>query len=792
MKIQRELFAYLIILFIPFIGISQTVSKYIAVDQFGYLPESEKIAFIRDPQTGYDAAESFIPGNIYALVNTSNGQQVFTATPLVWNSGAEDASSGDKVWWFDFTSYKTEGEYYVLDVQNNVKSYTFNIQANVYKNVLIQAFKSFYYQRFGFAKQTPYAGIGWVDGASHMGNLQDTHCREWGKASDASTERDVHGGWYDAGDENKYTSWTAGYIIAMFTMYEENKFAWTDDFQIPESGNGIPDILDEAKFGLDHLLRLQFANGSCIAVVGCESASPPSSATGQSLWGGPSTAATLSCAAAYAYGAKIFRAMGNTTYANTLQTAAINAWNWADANQSVLFYNNDSSHGTSGLAAGQQETDDYGRFCKKMNAAAHLFEITNDVKYKTYFESNYLNINMMQWWYAFPYQAENQDILLYYTSIPSVSSTVVSDIISRYSSAMNRDNQFGIIDNKNDPYKAHIESYTWGSNNVHMLQGSMFYSALIYNTNSDRNTQIPHISEAYIHYIHGANPLRKCYLSNMSAYGAENSVSEFFHSWFKDKSPKWDNTLTSTYGPAPGFLVGGPNPGYDWDGCCPGSSCGSTQNNALCTEMSIQPPKNQPAQKSYRDFNSGWPLNSWSVTENSCGYQVGYLRLLSKYVSSNSKLNQTISLNSGWNLISFYIDPDDDDVSTLFPVTYTIKTQDGFYSSVNISSLNSLDTITGGKGYLVNVASAQSLTKIGSSALKENIQLKKGWNLIGFPYGQIKDISTTIAPISNKIVVIKNFDGFFQPGGSLNSISNFVPGVGYFIQVNADCQLIWE
>jgi hypothetical protein len=35
-----------------------------------------------------------------------------------------------------------------------------------------------------------------------MGNLQDSQCRQWGKATDASTQRDVSGGWYDAGDMN--------------------------------------------------------------------------------------------------------------------------------------------------------------------------------------------------------------------------------------------------------------------------------------------------------------------------------------------------------------------------------------------------------------------------------------------------------------------------------------------------------------------------------------------------------------------------------------------------------------
>jgi hypothetical protein len=95
----------------------------------------------------------------------------------------------------------------------------------------------------------------------------------------------------------------------------------------------------------------------------------------------------------------------------------------------------------------------------------------------------------------------------------------------------------------------------------------------------------------------------------------------------------WDRVGTSAYGPAPGFLTGGANPNYDWDGCCP-SNCGSGSNNSKCYSESISPPKDQPRMKSYKDFNTSWPLNSWSVTENSCGYQIQYICLLSKYVTS--------------------------------------------------------------------------------------------------------------------------------------------------------------
>ena len=64
---------------------------------------------------------------------------------------------------------------------------------------------------------------------------------------------------------------------------------------------------------------------------------------------------------------------------------------------------------------------------------------------------------------------------------------------------------------------------------------------------------------AYLHYLHGVNPLGKVYLSNMARIGAENSVDQFFHSWFADGSARGTASATRTYGPPPGFLVGGPN-----------------------------------------------------------------------------------------------------------------------------------------------------------------------------------------------------------------------------------------
>lgn len=621
----------LLILFFTSASLAQTITKHIVVDQFGYLPESRKVAVIRDPVIGFDVSEAFLPGVTYSVVNTDNKEVVFTGNPEIWKVGATDESSGDKAWWFDFSSVTATGSYYILDVDNNLRSFEFEISPEVYNDVLKHAVRTFFYQRAGFEKEIQYAGEAWADGASHMGPLQDGEARPYNDKNNASRAVDVSGGWYDAGDYNKYTNWTANYVVEFMKAYLEAPSAWSDDYNIPESGNGVPDLLDEAKWGIDHLLRMQKSDGSVISIVGLSHGSPPSSATGPSLYGEVSTSATLNTAGALAISSKVFGGRGEKAYADLLKQRAIKAWEWAEANPAVIFKNNDSASGTAGLGAGQQETDDYGRFVAKIKAAVFLFEITGDNVYKEFVDNNYQKVHLIEWGYAYPFESSNQEALLHYAQIPGATSTVAEDIKNTYRNSMNAGvDNFPSFINQVDPYMAHIQVYTWGSNGIKALQGSMYTNLLTYDIESENNQDALAAAAGYIHYIHGVNPLNMVYLSNMYAHGAENTVNEFYHTWFTNGSAKWDRVGESTYGPPSGFLTGGANPSYDWDGCCP-DGCGSSD---LCYSESLTPPKNQPSQKSYKDFNTSWPINSWSVTENSNGYQIYYIRLLSKFITT--------------------------------------------------------------------------------------------------------------------------------------------------------------
>jgi hypothetical protein len=616
-------------------AVPPVVNNHIKTDQFGYRTNDKKIAVISNPITGYNSADPFTPGSNYQVRRFSDDAVVFSGTITAWNSGATQSQSGDKVWWFDFSSVTTAGSYYVFDVSGNVRSYQFDINDFVYLNVLKQAFKVFYYQRCGIPKVYPYSGTGWNDAACHTGSLQDFDCRLYNNTN-ISTSRNLAGGWHDAGDYNKYVNFTFETMIDLLLAYKENPDIWTDNFNIPESGNGIPDILDEIKYETDWLLKMQSAtgNGSVLSIVGVANygtASPPSADHNQRLYGPATTSASFTASAIFALAAIQFNSAGQFAYANTLQTAAVNAWNWAVANPSVTFYN------SGVIGAGEQETGAYEKFTRQMAASVFLYSLTGNSVYKTYFEINYSQMHLIQWGYAYPFESGAQDIMLYYASLPGATSSVSNAIKNAYKNSMktnNTDNLPAYL-NKTDAYRAYLSdnNYTWGSNTTKGRQGIMFSNMITYKLDTLNNSNYREAAAGIINYFHGVNPNAFCYLTNMGNYGAENSVTEIYHSWFEDGSALWDKAGSSVYGPAPGYVPGGPNPTYALDGCCP-SGCSSW--NTLCNISLVTPPLGQPIQKSYKDWNTNWPQNSWTITEAGIYTQASYVRLLSENINTSS------------------------------------------------------------------------------------------------------------------------------------------------------------
>ncbi len=151
-----------------------------------------------------------------------------------------------------------------------------------------------------------------------------------------------------------------------------------------------------------------------------------------------------------------------------------------------------------------------------------------------------------------------------------------------------------------------MKDYVWGSNQTKSSMGNLFTAAVVHGLDSATDADFMRAAARYIHYLHGVNPLSLVYLSNMNEHGAENSVNEFYHTWFADKSAAWDRVGTSTYGPPPGFLTGGPNPTYSWDACCHEQLRRRGQQRRLHLRIPLTARGPTGTGSPTRNFNTNW------------------------------------------------------------------------------------------------------------------------------------------------------------------------------------------
>jgi hypothetical protein len=676
------------------------------VDQFGYLPDIPKVAVISDPQTGFNAAESYTPGSALEVRTWGSDTVVFSGTPTAWNSGATHSQSGDKVWWFDFSSVTRWGEYYVYDPANDARSARFRIGSDVYEDVLKQAGRMYFYQRRGSAKSLPYAEARWTDGTNFMGPLQDTHCRLITNPT-LATEKDLRGGWFDAGDYNKYVAFTVSPISDLLFAYRQNPLAWPDNWNIPESGNGIPDLLDEVKWELDWLLRMQNANGSVLSKMGVnqyQGASPPSAETSQIFYGAESTSATLSAAGNFAQAVRAYQSVGMTAYANTLSNAAVAAYNWAVANPSLMFTNTgfSSANPEVGLSG---HTYAYDRNNLQMRAAVFLYEITGQSTYRSYVEANYTAIQGIfgNWWNF--YETPIEDALLYYATLPGVTASVASNIRSHKQSTMSSSGYLGAWTAATDAYQAYLSDgdYTWGSSQEKGHMGMLYDEQLTYALDTAHASAYRAATAGYLHYMHGINPLTMVYLSNMYGHGATNCANEIYHCWFADGTI-YDNALTSPNGPAPGYVPGGANYGF-------------VQDSAY-TGPRLAPPLDQPPQKSYKDWNTAWPEDSWQITEPGIYYQAAYVYLLSRFIQPLTYQAWAAGHGLSGATADIYADPDNDGVCNLMEYAFNLSPEVADQSALPQFQMQT-QTVN---GQPVTYLTVQFLRQLGTSNLTYVVQ----------------------------------------------------------------------
>jgi hypothetical protein len=404
-------------------------------------------------------------------------------------------------------------------------------------------------------------------------------------------------------------------VHQLLTAYQDNSSVFTDDFNIPESGNGIPDILDEVRWETDWLKRMQYPDGSAALKVGeivDALAAPPSSDKNARFYVPSCTSATIAVAGMFAHASFVFRSIP----ALSPESAALRARAKAAWRNYQSIGTKQTQCDTGAVRAGRADWNEQDQNSEAVVAAIYLYAISEEPQYSDYVAAHYRELRPYRDIGWSRYNPEQGEALLFYTRLPNIDRKIRDAILSDKLSDVRAGNHvYGFLP-EDDLYRAymHDAQYHWGSNNPRADYGNSNFDVLTYKLEVADPETYKNRALEILHYFHGVNPLGMVYLSNMYRYGATRSADEIYHTWFTHDS-RWSNSRNSTCGPAPGYVPAGPNVFAARDG----------------VPSSLSPPTGQPAQKSYRDWNVGWPEASWTITEPGIYYQSAYIELLSKF-----------------------------------------------------------------------------------------------------------------------------------------------------------------
>ncbi|HXL72224.1 MAG TPA: glycoside hydrolase family 9 protein, partial [bacterium] len=219
--------------------VNNPVLKEPKVNQEGYLPDGEKY-FILSESSEVKKGDSF-------QILDQTGKTAFSGI-LSTDPIDDTTSTGERVFRVDFSALTLPGQYTVS--LGSLMSVPFTIKGNLYENLFRDSLRCFYLIRCGIAIDDPITGL--KHGACHM--------KDAPFQSDPGKSGNFTGGWHNACDYGKWTHMEAISCAWMMWLYElkPKEMAGLQN-HIPESGNGISDLLNEAKWGLTWLLKMQAA-----------------------------------------------------------------------------------------------------------------------------------------------------------------------------------------------------------------------------------------------------------------------------------------------------------------------------------------------------------------------------------------------------------------------------------------------------------------------------------------------------------------------------------------------------
>lgn len=363
------------------------VNPHIKVNQVGYFPASEKVGILG----GW--VGTLGPMNIdashFTVIEAQSGTTVLTGVPEL--KALNEKFSGENVYYLNFSALQQPGSYH-LNVPGFGRSYTFQIGEDIYQSVYLKTARALYHQRCGTSMDVKHVhDAKYARPACHVesdaffhDNLQDAEAASLYRGEVIGAYNEAWGGWHDAGDYNKYVTNASAPVQRIITAFELYPEKFKDaDLNIPESGNGVPDILDELKWELDWLLKMQDPVDGGVyfkisaANFGLDS-NLPHLLTNQRYYVYKTTHSTAAFAAMMAGASRVYLSYFPES-ANLYLMAAQKAWAFLQAHPETVPA--DSKFNPSGIYTGPYP-DKFGDKDERAWAAAELFKTTGQSVYQ--------------------------------------------------------------------------------------------------------------------------------------------------------------------------------------------------------------------------------------------------------------------------------------------------------------------------------------------------------------------------------------------------------------------------
>ena len=457
-------------------GSSVTAENNININQVGYKPGSKKTAVFRGVtnQTKFE------------VVNADNDRTVYTGD---LSSSMSNTSAGETNWQGDFSSVKDTGRYYIK-CDGLANSYTFEIKDGVYDDLLADSVRMLYLQRCGV--QVNDKDFGHAACHNSLATVYGTN-----------NKIDVSGGWHDAGDYGRYVVPAAKTIADLLYAYQTDPSAYSDSIGIAESGNGIPDILDEARFELEWMMKMQESSGGVYHKVSCKKFPgyvAPTAETDELFVTPVSSTATADFCASMALAYEFYKDV-DASFAQKCLSCAEKAWAWLKQNPNYTLTN------PSDIVTG-----DYADFFandkdERSWAAAQMYRATGDTGYL----DSISTINGELGWSNMGGYAAVALLTMNNADKTSASYQKASSTILAQAETM-------LADSDSSPYGVALKKYAWGSNMDVADKGLIL--SLAYRLTD--NKAYLDAAEKQLNYLLGVNPLGTCFVTGYGTVSPKN------------------------------------------------------------------------------------------------------------------------------------------------------------------------------------------------------------------------------------------------------------------------------